>query len=168
MKSLPKYFNAITFILFNVIASNAMATTYYVKPDGNDNASGKTHLTAWKSINKVNSYKFQTGDDVYFFAGGSWKLQKLAINWNGTSSNRAIVGAYYMNNGKETIGLPAQNKKPRIIGSYVGKCSGTAGSCIANSKAVPSNAYSGLVVIGANYVTLQDMRIKILQAAASW
>lgn len=143
-----------------VIAQTATAATYYVKPDGNNNADGKSHASAWKTTGKVNSFAFKTGDDVYFLAGGSWKLQQLKINWSGTANNRAIVGAYYMNAGKETIGVPKNaGKKPRIIGSYTGPCP-TKGSCIDNANAVPKSRWAGLVEINGNYVTLQNIRVQ--------
>jgi len=153
-----KHITCVAIIMSSFIVNTAMATTYYVKPNGDDAANGKSHATAWKSIGQVNSFSAQTGDDVYFLAGGSWNKKQLSINWNGTDSNRAIIGSYYMNNGNETIGVPSGTNKPTIIGSYTGPCSGAAGSCINTSGAVPSGGYAGLIQVNANYVTIQNLR----------
>jgi parallel beta-helix repeat protein len=146
--------------MLSFIGNNVIANTFYVKPNGNNGADGKSHATAWKTIAKVNSYIFQEEDDVYFLAGGSWNLEKLVIDWNGTNSNRTIIGAYYMNNGNVTLGVPAGTSKPRIIGAYTGKCAGAPGSCIQTSSAVPQGAYAALIDISGNYVTLQNIRVQ--------
>jgi hypothetical protein len=155
-----KFLYPIIFMLISIVANNVFSATFYVKPGGNDSADGKSHSTAWKTIAKVNAYPLQTGEDVYFLADGAWNMEQLVIDWNGTDSNRVIVGAYHMKNGKETVGVAAGTSKPRIIGSYTGKCSGAAGSCINVNTAVPAKAYSGLVQINANYVTFQNIRVQ--------
>ncbi len=157
-----KYLKLASFLVIVLLGKSVLAATYYVKPGGSDSADGKSHATAWKTIGKVNSHSFKTGDDVYFLAGGSWKLEKLQIDWSGTATNRVIVGAYFMNNsGNETPGVPSGTGKPRIIGSYTGKCPGTVvGSCIDVKSAVPSGVWTGLVGISGNYVTLRNMRVQ--------
>ncbi len=155
-----KYFKLVSFLVITLLSKNILATSYYVKPDGNDGADGKSHAAAWKTIGKVNAHAFKTGDDVYFLAGGSWKLERLVIDWSGAATNRVIVGAYYMFNGQETPGVPSGTGKPRIIGSYTGKCPGEIGSCIDTSTAVPAGVWTGLVGISGNYVTLRNMRVQ--------
>ncbi len=88
-------------VVFGLLgAGNVSAATYYVKPDGNDNADGRSDATAWKTIAKVNSFSFQPGDDVYFKCGGTWN-ERLYIDWGGVDeNNRAIIGAYYLDGGK--------------------------------------------------------------------
>lgn len=140
------------FIIISAISNSVFAKTYYVKSNGNDAANGLSHATAWKSVNKVNSFAFQTGDDVYFLAGNVWNKQ-LTPNWSGTASNRAIVGSYYMSNGKETIGVPANTAKPTFNGTYK-----QAGDSLNTPDAVPSNLYSALIHVSGNYVTIQNLR----------
>ena len=94
-----RYVTLITFILITFGTTNALATTYYVKANGNNSADGKSHATAWRTIAKVNSFSFKSGDDVYFLAGNTWSNTVLKIDWDGTSSNRVIIGSYYINNG---------------------------------------------------------------------
>jgi|GEM_PF-3390917 len=50
---------------------SADAATYYVKPNGNDNANGLTWANAWSTLNKVNT-SVGRGDTV-FFGTGIWR-----------------------------------------------------------------------------------------------
>lgn len=132
-------------VVFGLLGAwEVSAATYYVKPDGNDNADGRSDATAWKTIAKVNSFKFQPGDDVYFKCGGVWTDTYLYIDWNGLDDNNsAVVGAYYMNNGVETIGVSGQ--KPIINGQ----------------DAIPSDKNLGLISAATNrqYVTVENFRL---------
>lgn len=123
------------------------AATYYVKPDGNDSLSGQRDSTAWKTVAKVNSYKFATGDDVYFKCGGTYSVAKhLRIAWSGTAGNRVIIGAYYIDGGSETIGI--NGDMPVLDGEWSG--------------GVPtSSTWKGLihVPIGNDYVTIRDLKV---------
>ncbi len=48
-------------------------TKYYVSADGNDSNSGKSPFAAWKTMEKVNSYKFSKGDGVFFRGGDTFR-----------------------------------------------------------------------------------------------
>jgi len=132
----------VTSILFLFVAVNTFAATYYVKADGNDNVDGRSDSSAWKTIGKVNSYNFATGDDVYFKCGDIWTEEQLAIDWSGNTGNRAIVAAYYMNGGIETIGV--SGNKPVVDG---------------NHSQPSASEWHGLVDISGNYVTVENLRI---------
>ena len=136
-------FLTVTLVLFFAFTVNAFAATYYVKPDGNDKLEGRSDATAWKTIGKVNSYSFATGDDVYFKCGGTWTGSQLWVDWSGNAGNRAVIGAYYMSGGSESVGVSGD--KPIIDGN----------------DAVPSRtSYQGLVQLsGISYVTVENLRI---------
>jgi len=140
---------AITLIALCSI-NNLYAATYYVKPSGSDNANGRSHAAAWKSVKKVKNYNFKAGDDVYFLSGGKWRDQ-LVVRWSGTSSNRVVIGSYYMANGAEKIGVKSGAAKPILIGNY---------PQYNSSKAIPRSKYGSLLQVNANYVTVQNMRIE--------
>lgn len=137
-------------MLLALSVSNVYATTYYVKPDGNDSANGRSHGTAWKTVKKVNSFAFNTSDDVYFLSGGSWNEQ-IVVDWNGTATNRAIVGSYYIKNGSVTIGKDPAKSKPILRGNY---------PKVNVAGALPVGPYTGLVQVTANYVTVQNLRVE--------
>ncbi len=55
-------------ILWAILYSSGLATTYYVKPDGNDALSGTSLATAWQHVNKACQVA-QAGDTVFIRAG---------------------------------------------------------------------------------------------------
>jgi len=51
--------------------------TYYVRPDGDDTASGQSVAAAWKTIERINQHRFLPGDEILLkggqeFAGTVW------------------------------------------------------------------------------------------------
>jgi hypothetical protein len=92
-------------VLGLLITLHGHAATYYVRNGGDDSADGKSHATAWASIGKVNSFSFAAGDTVLFHEGHVWKQRTLTVDWAGTSSAKAVVGAYYVDNGKPVRGF---------------------------------------------------------------
>ena len=78
-------------------------TKYYVAADGNDENDGLTPETAWKTIEKVNDFKYLYGDGVFFKRGDSWR-QTYAL--------RTTKGVTYSAYG--------EGPKPRIVASVDG------------------------------------------------
>lgn len=75
-------------------------STYYIAADGNDAATGKTSATAWKTLNKVNSQVFNTGDSILFRRGDTFNgkllvkhTANLYIDAYGTGCKPVISGA---------------------------------------------------------------------------
>ena len=146
-----------TFILLSISMVNTYAKDYYVKNNGNDSANGTSDATAWKTLNKVNQFSFNVGDDIYFLAGNTWS-NNLTVDWNGTDINRTVIGSYYMNNGTETIGVPYGMSKPTFKGTYPAIFNG-ANPVFESANAIPSGLYGGLIAVFANYVTVKNMRL---------
>ena len=96
------------------VSAPATAATYYVRNGGDDANDGRSHATAWASIAKINSHAFRSGDSVLFHEGDRWGGSTLVVDWGGTSQQHAVVGAYYLNEGKETRGVRAE--RPIIDG----------------------------------------------------
>ena len=71
------------------------AATYYVSPTGNDNNVGTSTSSAWRTIDKVNSrrYNFVAGDNILFERGGTYR-GALSLGSSGASGNPIIVSAY--------------------------------------------------------------------------
>jgi hypothetical protein len=133
--------------LLQIFATTGHAARYYVKPDGNDDLDGRSDATAWKSISKVNGYNFDTGDDVYFKTGGLYNIlsseNRLDVDWSGTGSNQVTIGAYYMSDGYEVIGVN-DDGKPIIDGQ----------------GSYPKSIYSGLVHADGNYITIDNLQLQ--------
>ena len=66
---------------------------YFISTNGNDNASGLSTATAWKSIEKVNQVTFQPGDKILFESGGIWYGQ-LKPKGSGEKDKPIILSSY--------------------------------------------------------------------------
>ncbi len=60
---------------------------------GNDNNSGTSDTSPWKTISKVSSRTFQPGDNIYFKRGSAFS-GCVTINGNGNASNPITISAY--------------------------------------------------------------------------
>ncbi len=71
-------------------------TTYYVSnTDGNDNNSGTSMESPWKTIEKINGISLKPGDKVLFKRGDKWEGTGLKIiNKSGTEDGRIIISSY--------------------------------------------------------------------------
>ena len=85
-----RLFTTTIFIMGAIIS---YASNYYVdNVNGNDSNNGFTTFSAWKSINKVNSFSFSKGDSILFKRGGVWRGQILPKS--GTSEGNITYTAY--------------------------------------------------------------------------
>ena len=83
-------------LLLTVSLTTLGAETFYVDAaNGNDNNSGTSEATAWRTALEVTSRTFQAGDIILFKRGGIW-LEELEIDANsdGTAASPIRVGAY--------------------------------------------------------------------------
>ncbi len=60
-------------ILLMTCAAPLFAAEYYVSHSGADNNSGTTPAQAWRTLTKVNQFKFAPGDVIRFEKGGTWR-----------------------------------------------------------------------------------------------
>ena len=88
----------LSLVLVVSFSSSAMAaTTYYLSPLGSDGADGRSPTSAWKSIQKVNTWSFQPGDKLLLDAGhGAFAgcMSFDASHVRSTSANPFVVGVY--------------------------------------------------------------------------
>ncbi len=91
-------------LLFFLISYSASATNYYVSNSaGNDSSDGKTQATAWKTISKVNSKTFVTGDSVFLMRGDLWR-ELLTVSTSGTAASYMYFGGYGTGNNPKMLG----------------------------------------------------------------
>ncbi len=70
------------------------AANYYLDANnGNDNNNGLTPETAWQTLDKINAYNIQPGDQILFKRGCEWD-GTVYVTDSGTSSNPIIFDAY--------------------------------------------------------------------------
>lgn len=116
------------------------AATYYVRNGGNDSADGRSHATAWASLNKVNSHSFAPGDEVLLHEGHRW-VGRVTVDWPGTSSAPAVLGSYYLDGDTPKRGY---REAPPIIDG---------------EDRLPSGRYDPLVAVTANRVRVENLRV---------
>lgn len=136
------WFNSIVTSLALAWVGSSEAATYYVRNGGNDSANGRTHATAWASLNRVNSHDFAAGDSVLLQEGSRFVGQQLHIDWAGTATQRAVVGAYYLDGSTPVRGY--RTARPTIDGQ----------------DRIPSGRYAGLVTVaGGDRVRIENLQV---------
>ncbi len=66
---------------------------YYLAAAGNDNASGTTAATAWKTIGKLNTATYAPGDSVFFMAGDTFR-GAITVHQSGSPAGRIVFTSY--------------------------------------------------------------------------
>jgi parallel beta-helix repeat protein len=80
--------------VFLLFVSLSWATTFYVDNDNGDDENNGTSISKpWRTIAKVNSFKFSPGDIILFKRGESWR-GTLTVKQDGSSSHPIIFGSY--------------------------------------------------------------------------
>ena len=117
--------------------------SYYIDPNVSYDGDG-SFSRPWKNITSVNKHAFKTGDDLYFKVNTRCVANaQLNINWDGTATDKVIIGAYY---GENKFGLNGQSR-PIIDG---------------NKNTIPAkNSTFGLInkSFGNGFVQIKDIRV---------
>lgn len=130
-------------------ASSSDAATYYVRNGGSDSADGRSHATAWASLNKINSYAFAAGDVVLLHEGHRW-VGQVTVDWAGTSSAKAVLGAYYVDASNNAV-RGYRTTRPIIDGE---------------DRLLPGGRYDALVSVRANNVRVENLRLEDTEGRA--
>ncbi|QBY04225.1 right-handed parallel beta-helix repeat-containing protein [Thalassotalea sp. HSM 43] len=81
-------------LLTSVLAASALATDYYVHPDGSDNNDGLSEQTPLQSLTRVNSITLEAGDAIYL-AANETHMGSLELRWeDGTAEQPIVVSSY--------------------------------------------------------------------------
>ena len=102
LKPLPKHYGRIAcirhwfFLLFFFLANAPLnGTDYFVRSNGNDEASGTATNTAWQTIERVNRAVLKPGDRVLFGAGQVFPGNlRLSAEDAGASNRFVVVGSF--------------------------------------------------------------------------
>jgi hypothetical protein len=87
----------------SVGASTAGATYYVDAATGDDTKAGTSPGEAWKSLDKVTSTTFQSGDHILLRADGVWNDQMLYPKGNGSSGKPIVVDFYSLNSAGDAV-----------------------------------------------------------------
>ncbi len=116
-------------IIISIITTSALATNYYVSPNGNDNNNGLTLTTAFKTIDR-STYAVAPGDTVLIRSG-------VYVNTNPQS-----LIAYLTISGTAT--------KPITFKAYPGE---------TPILQLNNNNYAGFSINGCDYITIDGITI---------
>jgi len=92
-------------ILFLYFCNSVFATNYFVKNAGNDSNNGLSDATAWRTIDKVNTVRFTSGDSIFFNRGDTFYGKIYAGYLTGTSASRIIYTSYGTGNNPIITGF---------------------------------------------------------------
>jgi hypothetical protein len=101
-----------------------LATDYFVRPDGDDRASGRSRRVAWRTIARVNGAQFKPGDRVLFQAGKSFTGNLRLTSEDAGMSNAPVVigstgrGRAVILTGRST-GITVENSGGVVIENLV-------------------------------------------------
>jgi parallel beta-helix repeat protein len=86
---------ALVFVLLLTLNSSGAAIDYFISSTGSDSADGKSTLTPWKTISKLNSTftKLNPGDRILFKRGDIFN-GTIKISNSGSGNNPILIGAY--------------------------------------------------------------------------
>ena len=126
-----------------------------------------TFAEPFKNISTINSHSFSTGEDLYFKAGtecntGQGLSGRLFVDWGGSSSNAAVIGAYEDENdfvfeGGETKPiLDGDDTEPNEFQGLI-QCESDLDYVIVENLKVKNSNYTGVrVMYGDNWI-IQDV-----------
>jgi hypothetical protein len=137
-------------IVFVLIASTCFAATYHIDPDAANGGDG-SHTSPYNEWSDLPS--MSTGDDVYFKCDTTYQpSSNLSITWQGTSGDRAVIGAYYLSGGSPVYGISGQ--RPKIDGQW------TVPTNQCMSSGTEPDSWSGMIdVRDKDYVTVENLNI---------
>jgi hypothetical protein len=99
-------------VLLAAVSSPANALTYYVSPDGADEAAGTSPQKPWKTIGKVNATALRPGDIVLFKGQATFSGKiYLPPGINGTNGTPITLGSYDPSSGAAlSAGAPSTQR----------------------------------------------------------
>ncbi len=140
---------------------------YFVDPvNGTDSGgcSGGTSSTPWRTLAQAQTCmnSAPTGSDLYLKAATVFEDQTFTVNWDGTATNRAIIGCYFELNG-QLFRCTNDQVRPEINGTLEASCRTTydcATGRTNNGPAVPSGLNDALLRIVGDYITVSYISLQ--------
>jgi hypothetical protein len=129
--------------------SNVNSAIYYFDPTATSGTGVGTYTNPFYTVNQFNDKSFLIGDDVYFKVGTITHLlsgERFNIDWDGSESNPAVIGAYY---GENQFGLNG-GERPIISGLVNG---------VRTGGGLYGGAIQYLKMNAIGYVHIKDLHI---------
>jgi len=128
-------------VLIITSASAWAGTTYYFDPGATAGTGAGTIGNPFFTAAQVNAKAFAVGDDLYFKVGTTYTLptgQYFAIDWNGTSEDRVVIGAYY---GENQFGLNGGSRPVLSGGEWLAPAQSSYNGIIHLARGSSTNTY---------------------------
>ncbi len=148
-----------------ILADYLLGRTYYVSSNGKDNNGGRTESSSWKSISKVNSTFFRSGDTILFRRGDTFSGQ---ININ---QSNITLGSYDSGNKPVITGAVQLSGWTVYSGSiYVAQASSLVKNLFANGVQMTLARYpnSGFVYITSKSSSTTFSASGVTQSSGYW
>ena len=148
-------------LLFNLIALQGSATSYYLATSGNDANSGTSSANPWQTIAQLNTVSFMAGDVIYFKCGDIFR-GTILINQGGNSGNPVTFTSF------GTGSLPVISGAEPVTGwslnssTYEANVSTSVTSFFVNNKEQELARYPN----EHHYLTLDSAQISYLRDAS--
>ena len=88
---------SLTIFLFCLVLITNAQSFYISSSEGNDENDGLSIQSPFKSLNKLNSLDFSSGDSIFFKSGDYWQGM-FWINGSGSTMNPIVIDVYGGNN----------------------------------------------------------------------
>lgn len=127
------------------------ATTYYVSANGNDLYTGTSATTPWKTVSRLRTASFTSGDQVLFRRGDTWREEldvpasSLTVGAYGTGARPILTGANLISSGWASAGTNVWSVSLSIAPSQVwfGGALGSKMTAVSALKGLNQWIYSG-------------------------
>jgi parallel beta-helix repeat protein len=170
MKTRRNAFSIIPFVerlsLMFLFPLCAFGGSYYVSSSGSDANDGKSTTVPWKTISKVNSVTFVSGDAIYFRGGDSFSGQ-INVNQSGIT-----IGAYDNSNQNPVITGAIQLSNWTVYNGliYVAQASSLVKNLFANGSQMTIARYpnTGFLTIGPTNGSTTIAASGLNQASGYW
>ena len=108
------FLNKILIIIIVCVASSSYAADYYISDISGDDLNDGSFQNPWKSISKLSTHSFQSGDHIYFERGNSFS-GSITFTLQGLANNPIIIDAYGSGNKPHFIGSSTHQSVFRMV-----------------------------------------------------
>ena len=108
------FLNKMLIIIIVCIASSSYAADYYISDISGDDLNDGSSQNPWKSISKLSTHSFQSGDQIFFERGNSF-AGSVTFTLQGLANTPIIIDAYGSGNKPHFIGSSTNQSVFRMV-----------------------------------------------------
>ena len=156
----------ILYISFIVFCNTVFAKEYFVNSlNGNDSNSGLSEKRAWKSLGKINQFKFRPGDTIYLMPDSEFRGQfKPSVS----GKKGAPITLSTLMSEKEMPKIDAEGQFPSAIHLENVSHWIIDGIEITNTGKVPEAKRMGIYLASKSWSCRSDHFKKLIYSRCKW